>query len=69
MGYYLPILSIKKIENMSVLLPNYLLVLYYIELLVISILNKTVNNGQNKDIEEKHISNIKEMLGKDRVFK
>lgn len=36
---------------------------------VISILNKTVNNGQNKDIEEKHISNIKEMLGKDRVFK
>lgn len=36
---------------------------------VINILNRAVNNGQNNDVEEKHISNIRDMLGKDRLFK
>lgn len=36
---------------------------------VTNILSKAVNNGQNNDVAEKHISNIKDMLGKDRVFK
>ena len=36
---------------------------------VINILSKAVNNGQNNDVAKKHISNIKEMLGEDRVFK
>lgn len=36
---------------------------------VVKILKKAVLNGGNNEIEEKHIENIKDMLGDDRVFK
>lgn len=36
---------------------------------VINVLKKAVANGNKDEIEDKHINNIKDMLGDDRVFK
>ena len=36
---------------------------------VIDILKKSVANGNNYEVEKKHISNIRDMLGSDRIFK
>ena len=35
---------------------------------VISCLEQAVKNGENTDTQEKHIKNINDMLGKDRIF-
>ena len=35
---------------------------------VVRILQQAVLNGENKNNQEKHIQNINDMLGKDRIF-
>lgn len=35
---------------------------------VVTVLSVAVENGNNHEISEKHIKNIKDMLGEDRIF-
>ena len=35
---------------------------------IIRILKEAVQNGENKNIQKKHIENIKDMIGKERIF-
>lgn len=35
---------------------------------VVNVLSAAVENGNNQEVYEKHIKNIKDMLGKDRIF-
>ena len=61
--------SYRAIEVIENIMKNNPVANYKDKQKVINILSKAVNNGQNNDVTEKHISNIKEMLGEDRVFK
>ena len=36
---------------------------------IIRILEKAVKNGNNVDKQQKHVENIKDMIGKDRIYK
>lgn len=36
---------------------------------IVEVLQQAVNNGESKNIQEKHIENINDMLGKERIFK
>ena len=35
---------------------------------VVRVLKEAVKNGDNKEIQDRHVKNIKDMLGKDRIF-
>jgi hypothetical protein len=35
---------------------------------VVDVLQKAVLNGENVEIQKQHIENIKDMLGKERIF-
>lgn len=35
---------------------------------VVSVLKEAVKNGDNKEILDRHVKNVKDMLGKDRIF-
>lgn len=35
---------------------------------IIRVLKEAVQKGENKEIQKKHISNVRDMLGKDRIF-
>lgn len=63
------LLSYRVVEVIENIMNNNPVANYNDKRKVINILSKAVNNGQNNDVTKKHISNIKEMLGEDRVFK
>ncbi len=35
---------------------------------VARVLKEAVKNGEKKEVQDRHVKNVKDMLGKDRVF-
>ena len=35
---------------------------------IIRVLKEAVQKGENKEVQNKHIRNVRDMLGKDRIF-
>lgn len=61
--------SYRVIDVVNNILKNNPIANYNNKRKVINTLKKTVANGKKDKIEEKHINNIKDMLGKDRIFR
>jgi len=60
--------SERVLDVMNTIINKNVPVNYSNKLEVIRILKEAVNNGENKNVQKKHIENIKDMLGKERIF-
>jgi len=59
----------KRIKDvMNTIINKNVPVNYSNKLEIIKILKEAVNNGENKNVQKKHIENIKDMLGKERIY-
>jgi len=58
----------RVLEVMNNIMSNNESAQYTNKIEVVKVLSEAVQNGENKNIQIKHIENIKEMLGKDRIF-
>ena len=60
--------SERVLDVMNTIINKNVPVNYSNKLEVIRILKEAVNNGENKNVQKKHIENIKDMLGKERIY-